>query len=265
MPLFILRNQKIRSTNWRVGERMVRFDDRIQLIDLLRFVQSSRNKAPEPLRLAEGGGALDATYHLTIAPLGRPKVFEYQILNSAGGCCCTINGVIGYSDASTGSRGVVVARTSRGEIIGRCDYTRCEATMEVSGDSVPLYCSWSESTAGHKVASGMVYGDGSRSKTELCTIVGQTREEELGGSTVKYQVLSDGKLLAEIYPEGEWKYDPLHLWRRLVRDTIPLVRYSDHLHRYVGDKGTLAEQVIVATVCLSVALPRPIRPADNPP
>ena len=263
MPLFSTVSHSLRATRWRFRKNVVDFQSRSRLIEQLRLAQGGRVGKAQPFQIGDGDGVLNAQYRLAMAPRERLQYFEYTVLNPGGTVFAVANGIIGYRDSNNVSHGVVLMTTARGEVIGHYDYLGNRATMELSGGGTLLLCQW-ESATRSDASSAVIYADTAQPSNEVCKIRGLSRSEELGGTVPKYGVQRGNELLMEVYPEGQWGFNPWRIWKRLACDTIPVIAYSSPLLSFVGQNPELAERVTLVSLCACRALSWPILPFDAP-
>jgi hypothetical protein len=263
MPLFSTISHSLRATRWRFRGNVVDFQSRSRLIEQLRLAQGDRVGKVQPFQIGDGARVLNAQYRLAMAPRARPQYFEYTVLNSGGSVFAVANGIIGYRDSNNASHGVVLMTTLRGEVIGHYDYLGSRATMELSGGTTSLLCQW-ESATRSDASSAIIYAGSVQHSNEVCQIKGLSRGEELGGAVPKYSVLRGNEILMEIYPEGQWGFNPWRIWKRLACDTVPVIAYFGPLLNFVEQDSDLAERVTLASLCACRALSWPILPFDAP-
>jgi len=259
MPFFSTISHKLRATQWRFDGNVIDFRDKPQIVDQLRRSQGARTGKIKPMQLADGSGVVNAQYRLAMATLGRPQYFEYSVLNSNGSPFAIINGIVGFSDSSNASHGVILVTTLQGEKVGHYDYLGGRALMELPGNSTSLVCHWEGATRSAG-SLGVIYAGSAQASNELLRIRGQSRNEELGGSVSKHRVFHNNELLMEVYPEGLWAFNPRQLWRRLATDTIPVITYSSCLLSFVDQPA----DALLMALCTCRSLAWPLLPFDTP-
>jgi hypothetical protein len=264
MPLLTARSHVLRPNSWSFGGKKIDVYNEADVLGQLRMAQEARRKKLAPFDPPNGPGVLDAEYRVAIAPLGRPKYFQYLILNPKGEYWCTINALVGYAGTKEAALGMVVIKTATQEIIGKCQFSRTKATMTASDiHHGPSECVWEEGEKNNEPDHGEVTSLSKRGEIECCSILGQSRSEELGGAVLRHQIVCKTKLIAVAYPEGMWTFKPSQIWNRLVNDTIRLLDYSEYFAGGIADAES--ERSFLIALAVSVTLHRRILHGGNPP
>lgn len=263
MALLTARSHTLRSGNWAFNGKKIDFQNSSDVVAQLRSAQSLARQQLSAFVPSRMGGVLDAEYRVAVAPFGRPKYFEYLVLSPDGGYWCAINGLVGYSGDKEAASGMVVVAAQGREIVGECRFARHRAVMKTSGIDEPMECGWDEGDANAEADKGVVTTASIPGGVELCQIQGQSKARELEGAVLKHQIISKGQLLADVYPEGKWSLRPIEIWKRLAKDTVRLLDYSEAFGAFVATQR--GEESILVALAASLALHRRILHSGNPP
>ena len=261
MALLTARSHVLRTEEWTFEGSKVDLRDNSSIVAQLRSVQAAARKRLSRFVPASPGGVLDAQHRVALALFGRPKYFEYLILNPSGGYWCVMNGIVGHTGSKEAAAGVVVVATQTHEILGECRFDGRGAVMTTSGSARPMECTWDEGYASADFDEGVVATRQTQGRDERCLIQGQTTDEERGGAELRHRIFSGERLLAEVYPEGKWSFSPAKMWKRLANDTIRLIEYSENFVGFVEKQQ--GEELLLVALASSLALHRPMLPSAN--
>jgi len=262
MPFFSTTGHKLRSNYWLFQGHKVEFHQASGIVEQLKRVQGSRKNVLQPLALSTEGGSLNAKYRFAFAPLGRPQYFEYCLHDGRGNSCCFLNGLVGYLDTNKTSHGVIFAATSRAEMSGHYHFTGSGALVNFSGNSTSFTCHWEAATLSEG-SSGMVYVGPSKPGNEICRINGQSRRDELNGLVSRHVIFHGKERLMEIYPEGRWRYNPVHIWKMYMEDTVPVIDYSPYFAKWMSRDTHLGQGVMLFALGVCRALQWPLKPFES--